>query len=94
MKTRNQIAAAVEAETATRLTVELVKGEGYWYFTFTAKDDGKVVFYQTESVYTMRLSDMSEAAWLAEGRYYLAKAETAWAEMQERKAELLKMAKA
>lgn len=56
--TRNQIAANVAKLTGTAATVELVKGEGYWYFT--ASDVARNI-YESESIYTMRLGDMTPA---------------------------------
>lgn len=62
--TRNEIAAIV-AE-GSPFEVELVKGEGYWYFTASADK-----FYETRSVYVMRKSDLTDAAWIAEGRDFI-----------------------
>lgn len=42
--------------------VELVKGEGYFYYTF---DDGK--FFETESVYVFTLNQLSFDRWVADG---------------------------
>ncbi|MFA5488820.1 MAG: hypothetical protein WC284_06325 [Candidimonas sp.] len=50
--------------------LELVQGEGYWYFIF---DDGD--FYETHSVTTYRLSHVSLDSWVAEGQEFLNKVE-------------------
>lgn len=42
--------------------LELVKAKGYWYFKY---DDGDS--YETESVYTVRLSDMTVLQWVETG---------------------------
>lgn len=71
---RDQIAAHVGRN--SELSVELVKGDGYWYFVFTKMDNaGKCVFYDTNSVMVPRKSDLSDKAWIAEGEYFLKKAE-------------------
>lgn len=41
-----------------------VPGDGYWYFTY---DDGDKL-YETESVYTVRLNDMTVDQWAAYAR--------------------------
>lgn len=69
--TRNEIARHVQGNTG--VLTELVKGEGYWYFTATwTNREGKVELYETESVYVMRLGDMPAARWIEEGRRFIA----------------------
>lgn len=68
--TRNEIALQVASNTG--VAVELVKGEGYWYFTATWLADGQVKAYDTESVYTMRLGDMPPARWIETGKAFVA----------------------
>ncbi|WP_170339668.1 hypothetical protein [Ruegeria arenilitoris] len=41
-------------------------GAGYWFFNF---DDGDI--FETDSVYTMRLNDLSLDQWMAEGRVFI-----------------------
>jgi len=48
----------------------LYKGEGYWYFTY---DKGAV--YETYSVMTMRLNDMSVDRWVEIGAAFAADVE-------------------
>lgn len=50
----------------------LVNGKGYWYFIY---DDEAKGLYDTKSVYTMRLSDLSVNDWAADGRELVAKME-------------------
>lgn len=50
------------------LPVELVKGEGYFYFIFDAIETHNV--YETKSIYTVRLSDMTKDRWIDEGRTF------------------------
>lgn len=42
--------------------LNLYRGEGYWYFIH---DDGRT--HESESVYTMRLNDMTVAQWVEIG---------------------------
>lgn len=55
--TARTITAQARREVSPHL--ELVKGEGYCYWVF---DNGKV--FETESVMTMRISDLTTAQWL------------------------------
>jgi len=64
--TRNEIAALVQGQSP--VSIELVKGEGYWYFT--ASDSTRNI-YDSHSVYTMRLSDQTPAEWAAIGTAFL-----------------------
>lgn len=50
--------------------VELVNGNGYWYFVFDLPEQNA---YETHSVYTTRLTDLSLDAWVAEGKAFAAK---------------------
>jgi hypothetical protein len=52
---------------AAKLPVELVKGKDYFYFVF---DDGKR--YDTYSIMTPRLNDLSLAEWIREGKEWAA----------------------
>lgn len=47
--------------------LELVQGEGYWYFVY---DDqrGK---YETHSVQVLRLNHLSMVEWIAEGKEFV-----------------------
>jgi hypothetical protein len=58
--TRRQILTAIGCEHLT-----LHQGPGYWYFTY---DDQATNRFDTRSVYTMRLHDLTLAEWIAEGR--------------------------
>jgi len=51
--------------------LELVKGNGYWYFIY---DDVAKSRYDTHSVYTMLLGD-DLAFWVEEGKEFVAKME-------------------
>jgi hypothetical protein len=74
--TRTQIAAAVAAQTKTTATVELVKGEGYWYFTVS---DVARNLYDSETILTMRLNDMPPARWIATGVEFVNRVEAEYA---------------
>jgi hypothetical protein len=64
---------ALKQETGTAAELELVDGNGYWYFTYTVRDEaGQVVKFDTWSVYTMRLNDLPLDTWLYEGRKMIA----------------------
>ena len=54
--------------------LNLHRDNGYWYFEFDALDT--VGVYETHSVYTPRLCDMSVEAWVAEGREFVEKMES------------------
>lgn len=43
------------------------KGEGYWYFVY---DDGEGV-YETKSVYSCRLNQLSFEMWIEEGKSFV-----------------------
>lgn len=75
--TRNQIAAAIAKQTGTAATVELVKGEGYWYFT--ASDTARNI-YDSQSEYVMYLSEMSDAEWIARGVSFINRVEAEYAD--------------
>lgn len=49
------------------LPIELVKGEGYFYLIY---DDVENNIYETQSIYTVRLSDMTKDRWVEEGRTF------------------------
>jgi hypothetical protein len=56
--------------------LSLVKGEGYWYFIYDGVERG---IFETESVYTMRLNDMTNRAWIEDGMRFVQKVEEAYA---------------
>jgi hypothetical protein len=64
---------------AERLDVELVRGEGYFYFVY---DDGDPHHHDEQSIPVYRLNELPAAQWLDEGREFSVR----------RKAELLAMA--
>ena len=43
--------------------LELVKGEGYFYFVYDTPE-----LYETESVYVYRLNELTREQWLEQGR--------------------------
>lgn len=49
--------------------LELVKGDGYWYFVY---DEPAREVYETRSVYTMYLNDMTLEQWVEEGKALVA----------------------
>lgn len=53
--------------------LELVKGEGYWYFIYDDIDAKNL--YDTESVYTMYLNSMSIEIWVEIGQKFVARME-------------------
>ena len=55
-----QILAA--AGNPAHVTLERVSGHGYWLFIY---DDASANIYETVSVYTVRLNDMSVEQWTA-----------------------------
>lgn len=58
--TTRPITAALRAE---GYPLELVKGEGYFYFVYDAPDK-----YETESVYVYRLNELTREQWIEQGR--------------------------
>lgn len=54
---------------AAKLPLELVRGEGYFYFVFD--DGGKN--YETLSVMVYRLNDLPLARWVEEGKQFAAR---------------------
>lgn len=60
--TTRAVNKALESE---GLPVTLVSGGNYWYFIYDAGD-----VYETRSVLTPRLSDMSLETWISEGREF------------------------
>lgn len=59
MVTRKQVLKQIDCP-----KLELVKGDGYWYFVY---DDVANNVYETRSVYTMYLNDMTLVQWVEEG---------------------------
>lgn len=53
-------------------SLNLYRGEGYWYFVF---DNVERALYDSESVYTMRLNDMALDRWVEIGKAFAAKVE-------------------
>lgn len=64
-------AAILKAVACPLLTLERISGHGYWIFVF---DDGGAR-YETESVYCVRLNDMTLEQWVDIGRSFVAKQE-------------------
>jgi hypothetical protein len=55
-----------------RSEIELVKGDGYWYFIYSAVNDfGTVVLHETHSVPVMYLCDMTKPSWINEGQRFI-----------------------
>lgn len=53
--------------------LDLIRGEGYWYFSYTDQVDGKLV-YDTHSVMEMYLGpDKYMSFWVAEGKEFAEK---------------------
>lgn len=48
--------------------LNLYKGEGYWYFVY---DDLDRNVFETQSVYTVRLSNLPLEEWVREGREFV-----------------------
>lgn len=48
--------------------LNLYRGEGYWYFVY---DDLDRNMFETQSVYTVRLSDLPLEIWVREGREFV-----------------------
>jgi len=64
MVTRKQILKQINCK-----HLDLFKGDGYWYFVYDGFGPGEVLpKYDTRSVYTMYLNDMTLAQWVEEGR--------------------------
>lgn len=53
--------------------INLYRGEGYWYFIFD--DLAATGRYDSESVYCMRLNDMSLERWVESGKSFVARME-------------------
>ena len=53
--------------------LELVRGNGYWYFIY---DDAAKGRFNTTSIYTMYLRDFTVNAWADMGREFVAKMES------------------
>lgn len=66
-RTKSVVKAIDIPETAT---LELVKGEGYWYFVF---DDIPNNVYETESVYVTKLNHLDLERWIEIGKAFVAK---------------------
>lgn len=45
--------------------LSLLKGDGYWYFVY---DIPSLNIFETKSVYTMRLNDLTLDMWVADGK--------------------------
>lgn len=67
--------------------LDLVQGEGYWYFVF---DDPARNLYQTKSVMVNRLYKLSLLSWIEEGDELVKAVEQGYTDRQEREAELAK----
>lgn len=49
------------------LPVELVKGEGYFYFQYDLPEQN---VFETESVYVCKLSHLTKDEWIRQGRQF------------------------
>jgi hypothetical protein len=67
--TKRNIEAALKTETG--VSVELIRGEGYHYFSYEQFSNGRCIRYETYSVYTMYLNDLPLDRWMAEGREFI-----------------------
>lgn len=67
--------------------LDLVQGEGYWYFVF---DDPARNLYQTKSVMVNRLYKLSLLSWIEEGDELVKAVEQGYTDRQERETELAK----
>ena len=67
--------------------LELVQGEGYWYFVF---DDKSRELYDTHTVNVFRLRHLSLSQWVEEGQKFVVKMGEEFAERAEHEAELAK----
>jgi hypothetical protein len=73
MLTRKEIAAKVQR---APFAVELVKGDGYWYFTAEIMRDGKCVFWDSKSICIMYLHYLPDDQWLSHGNDFMDLCET------------------
>lgn len=64
--------AILKAIGCDKLSLVRVPGDGYWYFAYDAIESN---FYETESIYVMRLNDMSLERWVEYGVSFVAKSE-------------------
>ena len=78
--TRTEVAAKVAKQTQTACAIELVKGEGYWYFT--ASDVARNI-YESQTEYVMYLSDMMSSEWVNRGSTFVANVEAEYAERNQ-----------
>lgn len=72
MTDKTKIIRALQKLALKGAKIELVRGGGYWYFAYTMEaTQSRRMVYDTESVYVMRLNDMSEERWIAEGARFV-----------------------
>ena len=72
MTSKVQIVKALQKLAAEGATVELVKGDGYWYFAYVVEATAtRRMVYDTESVACMYLNSMPDERWIAEGRPFV-----------------------
>jgi GH43 family beta-xylosidase len=71
MSARRVTRAAIEKSIACP-HLELVGGDGYFYFAFDDEGTGR---FETHSVYVNRLNDLPFEAWVEEGRAFAARME-------------------
>ncbi len=64
------------------LTLELVKGEGYWYFVADSRD---LTIHETKSVYCMFLNQMDIGRWVDDGKAFVEELEVIKKERDERR---------
>lgn len=60
--TRQQIAKKIVEITGTKAEIELVKGEGYWYFVYNT-----ATVYECASEYVMYMNAYSDQRWIEIG---------------------------
>ncbi len=53
-------------------SLTLEHGQGYWYFVY---DDVPAKIFETESVYTVRLNDLTLDTWIEIGKSFVEKVE-------------------
>lgn len=63
--------------------LELVRGNGYWYFVY---DNAEKHAYDTKSIYTMYLSHTPLEQWVADGREFVEHMEREFAQAEQRRA--------
>ncbi|MFO0201890.1 MAG: hypothetical protein ACK528_02040 [Alphaproteobacteria bacterium] len=75
--TRHQIAAKIAAATGTACEIELVKGDGYWYFTVS---DVARNIWESKSECVMYLGSIPASRWIEWGVSFVNQVEADQAE--------------